>query len=329
VSGFLQQLRKRAAARPRRIAFPEAGDPRTLEAVAALQRERLVVPVLIGEPPVRELLAHHGGDGDAIELISPLGSGHRDALVEHLLQRRAGKLNRVQAEAALHDPMFFAAALVALGHVDGCVGGAARATADVIRAALWCIGTEEGIRTISSSFYMVVRPFRGTEAEVLTFTDGGVVPQPSAEQLAEIAEAAVNARRRIAGDEPRVAFLSYSTTGSAEGPDVERVREAFHRFRERNPDVVAEGEVQADAALIPEVALRKSPASQLAGTANVLVFPDLDAGNIGYKLVQRLAGAEAIGPILQGVARPCNDLSRGATAADIVNVACVTALQAR
>lgn len=327
MSEFLASLRQRAAAVPRRIAFPETADPRTLTAVAQLQRERLVVPVLIGEPPVRELFAQQGGDADTIELISPLGSARRGELTEHLRQRRAGRLSREQATATLHDPLFFATALVALGDVDGCVGGAARPTADVIRAALWCIGTEPGIRTISSSFYMVVRPFRGDVPEVLTFTDGGVVPQPSAVQLAEIAQAAVTARRRIVQDEPRVAFLSYSTSGSAEGPDVERVRTAFQRFTELNPDVIAEGEVQADAALVPEVALRKNPASRLAGRANVLVFPDLDAGNIAYKLVQRLAGAEAIGPILQGVARPCNDLSRGASPDDIVNVACVTALQ--
>ena len=175
---------------------------------------------------------------------------------------------------------------------------------------------------------MIVPSFRDTGApEVNTYTDASVVPDPSASELADIAAGAVVARRQIVGDEPRVAFLSYSTRGSAEGESIGKVREALARFREMMPDVTADGELQVDAAVIHEIARRKAPDSPLAGTANVLVFPDLDAGNIGYKLVQRLGHAAAVGPILQGLARPCNDLSRGASAGDIVDVACVTALQ--
>jgi phosphate acetyltransferase len=175
---------------------------------------------------------------------------------------------------------------------------------------------------------MVVPAFRSQQEEVLTFADAGVVPDPTVEQIVDIAQAAAQARREIVGDEPRVAFLSYSTHGSAGGPAVEKMRAAFQSFQERMPDVVSDGELQADAALVAEVAHRKAPNSRLEGSANVLIFPDLAAGNIAYKLVQRLAGAEALGPILQGLDRPCNDLSRGASRDDIVSVACITALQA-
>jgi phosphate acetyltransferase len=215
------------------------------------------------------------------------------------------------------------------GEADGSVAGAVYATADVLRAALTCVGAAPGVSTVSSSFYMVVRDFRGRGEEVLTFTDAGVVPAPTTPQLADIAVAAAGARRRVVGDEPRVAFLSYSTRGSASGAGIDQVREALELFRQRMPDVPADGELQADAALVEAVALRKAPGSNVAGRANVLIFPDLNAGNIAYKLVERLAGAIAIGPIIQGLAKPCNDLSRGATWEDIVDVACVTALMAR
>lgn len=241
----------------------------------------------------------------------------------------SGRWSRARAEQALHDPLVYAAALVRHRRAHGSIAGVTRFTSDVIRAALWLIGTAAGIRSVTSAFYMVVPAFRGTEAaEVLTFTDPAVVPDPQPRQLADMAAAAAVDRVRIVGDEPRVAFLSYST-GSAGGPSVEKVRAAVALFRQEHPDVPAEGEIQADAALIEDVALRKvsSLALAVAGRANVLVFPNLDAANIAYKLVQRLARADAIGPILQGLARPCNDLSRGASVGDIVDVACITALQ--
>jgi phosphate acetyltransferase len=220
--------------------------------------------------------------------------------------------------------MYFAAGLVALGQATAAVGGAVLPTPEVIRAALVAVGPAPDVRTVSSSFYMGL----SGGGRVLTFTDAGVVPDPSPAQLAEIALTAARDRRRIVGDEPRVAFLSYSTKGSAAGRRVDRVTEALAMFRELAPEIVVDGELQGDAALVPEVAARKAPGSPVAGAANVLVFPDLDSGNIAYKLVQRLAAATATGPILQGLARPVVDLSRGADVDDVIDVAAVALLQA-
>ncbi len=226
------------------------------------------------------------------------------------------------------DALRRAVAMLTGGAVDGVVAGAAHASADVMRAGLKGVGLRPGVRTLSSSFFMEVGDFRGGGSEVLSFTDAGVVPDPGPRALVEIAGEAVRLRRQVVGDEPRVAFLSYSTLGSAGGRTVERVRQAVERFRESFPEVPADGELQADAALIRAVARAKAPGSPSGGRANVLVFPSLDAGNIAYKLVERLAGATALGPILQGLRLPLNDLSRGASVSDIVRVAAITALMA-
>jgi phosphate acetyltransferase len=330
MSAFLEGLATRARERQRRIVFPEGDDPRTIEAVARIVLAGLLRPIVIGDPDtVRRGVHRFGGDGDAVDVVDPASDPRRAPFAVMLAEARARRgMTTAEAERRIGDPLLFGALMVRAGEADGSVAGAANTTADVLRAALWCVGTQDGIETVSSSFYMVVPAFRGTDApEVLTFTDGGVVPMPTVAQLADIAAAAADARSAIVQDEPRVAFLSFSTRGSAAGPEVERVRSAFERFRAMRPGVLADGELQADAALIETVARGKAPDSTLRGSANVLVFPDLDAGNIAYKLVQRLAHAEAVGPILQGLARPCNDLSRGASPEDIVNVACITALQ--
>lgn len=323
-------LRDRAAAAPRRIALPEAHDPRVAEAIVASAREGLVHPVVVGDPDrCRPVLEDAGMDGKLshrIEILDPADLAEES--VGALLEARGDRLTPEEARTAAAEPLMCSALGLRTGRVEGVLAGAVHTTAEVLRAALHAIGPAEGITTVSSAFYMSLVP-PGAAAEVtLTFTDCGVVPEPTSEQLAEIAESAARARRAIVGDEPRVAFLSYATRGSAGGTSVERVRRALELFRARMPGVKADGELQGDAALVPEVAGRKAPGSEVAGRANVLVFPDLDAGNVAYKLVERLAGAQAIGPVLQGLRLPVNDLSRGARVPEIVDALCITALLA-
>ncbi len=304
---FRGQLIDRAARRKARVVLCEGEDARVRSAIEQLRAKQVVEPIVLG------------GDG-----LDPAKDRRLGKIAQFLRERRPDRIrDGVHALDVAADPVNFGAALVALGEADGCVAGAVYATGEVVRAALWAIGTAPGMSLVSSSFYMVLS---GSET-VLTFTDCAVVPEPTPGQLAEIALAAARDRHRLVGDSPRVAFLSYSTKGSAGGPHVARVQEAAAHFQQLAPNILCDGELQADAALSPEVGERKAPGSPVAGRANVLVFPDLDAGNIGYKLVQRIGGAVAIGPILQGLARPMADLSRGATADDIVEVTAMVALQ--
>jgi len=328
VTAFVDRVRARAAALGRRIAFPESGDPRTLDAVRRLKGAGIVEPVLVLDPSAPA--SHAAARAVGVECVDPATDPRSADLAAHLFSVRSRKgLTAADAGVLARNALFFADGLVRTGAVHGCVAGAAHTTADIIRAALWVVGPADGVQTVSSAFYMVAPPAAVSAgvAEVLTFTDCAVVPTPTATQLADIALAAAADRRRIVGDEPVVAFLSYSTYGSAQGESVSLVRSALDEVKRRSPGLLVDGELQGDAALVAAVADRKALGSVVAGRANVLVFPSLDAGNIAYKLVERVGGAVAIGPIVQGLRHPCSDLSRGATSDDIINVAAITALQ--
>ncbi|MEP6832625.1 MAG: phosphate acyltransferase, partial [Gemmatimonas sp.] len=260
---FVHSVLERAAANPRTIVFPESGDARTVQAVRKLQERNTVTSVLVGE----------GEDIPGVERIIPASDARHSRIAELLHSRRSAKgMTSEQAHVLALDPLYFADGLVALAEVDGCVAGAVHSTGDVVRAALWTVGTAPGVRTVSSSFYMLVNNFRNRGAEVLTFTDCAVVPDPTARQLADIAIVAAADRRRIVGDEPCVALMSYSTAGSAEGPSVDKVREARAILAVDAPTLNVDGELQGDAALIESVAQRKAPGSTVAGKANILVF---------------------------------------------------------
>jgi len=329
---IIYNIRKKAARLSRRIVLPEGAEDRTIQAADAILDEGIAEVVLLGaEGRIKDQAARYGlkNIGRAT-VVDPyrIDRAAEERYIDLMVSLRGSKgVTREVAAKQLQDPLYLGAVMVKAGDADGEVAGAVNFTGDVLRPALQYVKTAPGISVVSGAFIMRIPDKSFGDGGTLLFADCAVSPDPTAQQLAEIAISTARTARSIVGMEPRVAMLSFSTRGSAKHPAVDKVAEATRIAREMDPNLVLDGELQADAALIPDIAERKAPGGRLAGRANILIFPSLEVGNIAYKLVQRLAHAEAIGPVLQGMAAPINDLSRGCSVDDIINVVAITACQ--
>lgn len=327
---FINTIKERAPKNKKTIVLPETMDRRVLEATEKILNEGIANIILIGKKD--EILENSKGlDISQATIIDPFTSSMTEDLIQELVEIRKNKgLTYDEArKLMLSDYAYFACMLVKTGHADGVVSGACHSTANTLRPALQIIKTKPGTMLVSAFFLMIVPNCQYGDNGVFIFADSGLVQNPSSEELAAIAASSADSFELLVGDEPIVAMLSHSTKGSASHPDVDKVVKAVKIAKENYPQYKIDGELQLDAAIVPKVAESKAPGSNVAGRANVLIFPDLDAGNIGYKLVQRLAKAEAYGPVTQGIAAPVNDLSRGCSVDDIVGVVAITAVQAQ
>lgn len=328
--GLIDSIKENARKELKTIVLPESEDERVLKATEQVLNDKTAKVVLIGnEDTIKADAAKCGAKIEGATIIDPKSFANIDAYVNELVELRKSKgLSEAEArEIMTTEPRFFGCMMVRLGDADGLVAGSNSATADVLRAAIQVIKTAPGVKTVSSTFVMETADGQFGDNGLILFADCAVNPEPNAEQLADIAQSTAATASSVVGLEPRVAMLSFSTMGSAKHPLVDKVQEAVQILKDRNVDFAFDGEMQADAAIVEAIGKKKAPDSKVAGTANVLVFPDLQAGNIGYKLVQRFAKADAHGPIVQGLAKPVNDLSRGCSVEDISNLVAITATQ--
>jgi phosphate acetyltransferase len=327
---LIDQIKNKARKLNKRIVLPEGTEIRTLKAAEIVLRDRLAELILLGDPlKIKEITDKEGIDISGAEIINPASGSKRDHYAEMMVEIRKDKgLTIEETLKLLNDPLYYGPMMIKAGDADGELAGAINATGDVLRPAFQFVKTLPGVSIVSGVFFLIFENKTIGDHGILVFADCAVMADPDANQLAEIAVATAHTAKQIANIEPRVAMLSFSTKGSAKHELVDKVVSATKIAQEMAPEFMIDGEMQLDAALVAEVGQLKAPGSKVAGRANVLIFPGLEAGNIGYKLVQRLAGAEAVGPVMQGMAAPINDLSRGCTVSDIVTMIAITANQA-
>ncbi|MBR3255433.1 MAG: phosphate acetyltransferase [Clostridia bacterium] len=327
---FIETIKEKVKLNIKTIVLPEAEDIRVLEAAQTILKEKFANIVLVGdEEKVLKLAEENNLNVNGVKIVNPLKSEKFNEYVNLLVELRKNKgMTEEQAKKLVSDPVYYGVLMVKAGEADGLVSGAVHSTADTLRPALQILKTSEGTKLVSAFFAMVIPNCKYGDGTFI-FADCGLNSNPNVEELAEIAASSAKSYKQLVGKDPKIAMLSYSTYGSAKSDLTKKVIDATSLLKENHPELEVDGELQLDAAIVPEVAKSKAPGSKVAGQANVLVFPDLDAGNIGYKLVQRFANAEAYGPLCQGIAKPVNDLSRGCSSKDIVGVVAITALQAQ